>query len=150
MAHDLYDRDFYAWTQAQAEALRQRGGNQLDYDNLAEEVDDMGKRDLRECLSRVTTILEHLWKLEGSRNADPRAGWTRTILTQRIQLRRALTPSLRRMVENELLTLHSDALVLAQAAMDAEEPGTGALDAAKRWTLAQILGEDAADGHSAP
>ena len=41
----LYDIDFYAWTQEQAAALREhfRGDNRLDVEHLAEEVEDLGR-----------------------------------------------------------------------------------------------------------
>jgi len=42
-----YDTDFYAWTQAQADALRAKDWAALDLEHLAEEIDSMGKRDLQ-------------------------------------------------------------------------------------------------------
>jgi hypothetical protein len=41
-AAELYDEDFYAWTQQQAKALRThfKGDNRLDVEHLAEEVED--------------------------------------------------------------------------------------------------------------
>ncbi len=89
----------------------------------------MGKRDFRECASRIRVILEHLWKLSAYANALPRGGWKSTILTQRADLEDALTPSLRTMVEDRLEKLHADALKLAAAAFEANEP------AASRSTL---------------
>jgi hypothetical protein len=41
----LYDQDFSAWTQQQAALLRARNWHQLDYDNVAEELEALGKRD---------------------------------------------------------------------------------------------------------
>ena len=43
-----YDEDFYAWTQHQAALLRTEKWQDLDYTNLAEELESLGKRDLRE------------------------------------------------------------------------------------------------------
>lgn len=45
MADDLYDRDFFLWTREQAQALRARqaGANDLDWDRLAEEIEDVGR-----------------------------------------------------------------------------------------------------------
>ena len=39
----LYEQDFYAWTQEQAALLRDRKTRTLDYVNLAEEVESLGK-----------------------------------------------------------------------------------------------------------
>ena len=47
----LYDEDFYAWTQEQAELLRRggAGANGLDIELIAEEIEDLGKSELHAC-----------------------------------------------------------------------------------------------------
>jgi hypothetical protein len=144
---DLYDEDFYLWTQAQAEALRAEGrrkgaSNALDYENLAEEVESLGKSDLRECLSRTQTIIEHLMKLASGQQPAPRAGWKVTVLTQRTRLDLVLTKSLRAKVSARLRKLHAQARKIAEAALAAEEPGAPPIDSALSWSLKQILGEE--------
>src|SRR5262249_9612563 len=66
----LYDEDFLVWSRQQAKALRSaaRGSSNqtLDWQNLAEEIEDLGKRERRELASRVSTIIEHLIKLARS------------------------------------------------------------------------------------
>ena len=141
---DLYDRDFYAWTKAQAEALRAResASNTLDYENLAEEVESLGRSDFRESCSRIRVILLHLWKLETSPREEPRAGWRRTIRAQRNDLADVLTASLRQDVEAALEVQHQRAAKEAADALADEEPEASAIDGNRRWTLAQILGEE--------
>jgi Domain of unknown function DUF29 len=39
----LYEQDFYAWTQEQGALLRDQKTQALDYVNLAEEVESLGK-----------------------------------------------------------------------------------------------------------
>lgn len=137
----LHEEDFYLWTQAQAEALRARGANRIDYDLLAEEVEDLGKRERREAMSRTGTILEHLYKLAWSQRKEPRGGWKATVAAQRRDLRNTLTPTLRGEVERALEELHRDAALSATFAFELVEPEP-ILDPSLRWTLAQILGED--------
>ncbi|MGH6917950.1 MAG: DUF29 domain-containing protein [Geminicoccaceae bacterium] len=79
----LYERDFYAWSKAQAELLRAGRFTDLDLDHLIEEVDDLGQSLKRSVRSRLRTIIEHLLKLEYSPAQAPRGGWYDTILTQR-------------------------------------------------------------------
>jgi len=103
----LYDRDFFQWTQAQAEALRSAGagGNaRLDYENLAEEIESLGKRDRRELGSRIATIIEHLLKLEFSPAEQPRDGWRATVNRERKEVELILrdSPSLRHGLEETL------------------------------------------------
>ena len=53
--NDLYETDFYVWTQEQARLLRERRFNDLDLDNLVDEVQSVGsseKREIRTALSR--------------------------------------------------------------------------------------------------
>ena len=101
---DLYDVDFVRWTEKQAAALRQGQGSPgsfnlpLDWENLAEEIESLGKSDRRELRSQITRILRHLLKLQVSAAAEPRAGWRATIDEARTEIEGLLedSPSLRR------------------------------------------------------
>jgi hypothetical protein len=55
-----YETDFYAWTQEQAQALRARQGEALDWNNLAEEIESMGRSDADALASQLTRLLMHL------------------------------------------------------------------------------------------
>jgi hypothetical protein len=96
----LYDEDFVRWTEEQAAALRRVKGSNLplDWENLAEEIESLGKSDRRELRSQITRILRHLLKLEASSAAEPRAGWRVTIREARAEIESVLedSPSLRR------------------------------------------------------
>jgi hypothetical protein len=97
----LYKEDFALWSQQQAEALRAagRGGSnhQLDWENLAEEIADLGVSQRSYVRSHIARIIQHLTKLEYSPATDPRNGWRRTVKVARLQIQRRLrdTPSLR-------------------------------------------------------
>jgi hypothetical protein len=139
---DLYDRDFYLWTQAQADALRRRGagGNAIDYDRLAEEVTDLGKSEFREARSFVARIIEHLFKLAWSQRSEPKPGWKAEIVRFRLDAEAALTPTIRGKVEAELERLHAAAARAAALQFEAMEPDAPC-DQGLRWTLPEILGE---------
>ncbi|WP_029011156.1 DUF29 domain-containing protein [Azospirillum halopraeferens] len=99
-----YDEDHYAWTQEQArllrEAAQQRSNTSIDWEHIAEEIEDMGKSDLRTVGSHLARIVEHLLKLEFSPAAEPRGGWRKTVREQRASAVDALedSPSLRRRI----------------------------------------------------
>jgi hypothetical protein len=103
MGH-LYDQDLVLWSQEQAQAIReegQRGSNaRIDWENVAEEIESLGKSDRRAVGSHVAVILEHLIKLQASPAKDPVAGWVDTILRARDEAEQLLaeSPSLRREV----------------------------------------------------
>lgn len=59
---NLHARDFYGWTLAQADALRRRSANEIDWDHLAEELEAMGRSERRELFSRYVVLLTHLLK----------------------------------------------------------------------------------------
>ena len=50
----------------------------LDWENLAEEIDDLGPSIRHQLRSRISTIIEHLLKLEHSPASRPRRGWMDT------------------------------------------------------------------------
>jgi Domain of unknown function DUF29 len=95
----LYDQDFWLWTQAMASALKSGNFSQLDLENLAEEVESLGRSDRRELQSRLTVLLMHLLKWQFQ--VDLRSGsWKATLREQRRQIRGILndSPSLRSFV----------------------------------------------------
>ena len=72
-ADALYEEDFYAWTQQQAGLLRRMPltSNSVDAEHVAEEIEDLGRSELRTAQSLVEHIIEHLLKLEFSGSASP-------------------------------------------------------------------------------
>lgn len=91
-----YDQDFYTWTQQMAMALRQRNWTALDVENLAEEIESLGKRDRRALKSRLEILIMHLLKWQFQ--PDQRSGsWKSTITEQRLRIQDLLadSPSLR-------------------------------------------------------
>ena len=57
-ANELYEADFYAWTQEQARLLRERRWDDLDLDNLVDEVESVGRSDKRQIESRLEVVLD--------------------------------------------------------------------------------------------
>ena len=99
----LYDQDFVLWTEQQAAALRRSKGSNLplDWENLAEEIEDLGISQRTRLNSQLRRILHHLFKLDASTAADPRAGWRATIRDARAEIEDLLdaSPSLRREID---------------------------------------------------
>src|ERR1700741_4636390 len=79
----LYDQDFVAWSKQQAEALRTAariGSNpSLDWENLAEEIEDLGISQRRELKMQSRRVIEHLLNQENSRADDRRPGCIESI-----------------------------------------------------------------------
>jgi len=90
---DIYENDFHAWVQSQIHLLRMGKTNELDIEHLIEELEDMGKSNIRELESRFLILIAYLlkwqfqlatltmqWKeFEGK-------SWRKTIIEQRTQI----------------------------------------------------------------
>jgi hypothetical protein len=124
-AGSLYDRDFVLWTEEQSALLRSGQGSNLplDWQNLAEEIESLGKSDRRALTSHITRILRHLLKLAASHATAPRAGWQESIEEARgeIEILLADSPSLRREVD-ELIRKQSP-VAAKRAAADLARQG---------------------------
>jgi len=89
----LYESDFYGWTQHQADALRSKNIAALDFDNLLEEMEAMGRGEKRSLKSRLSVILAHLlkWQYQPERRGK---SWELTIAEQRDQAKDILDENL--------------------------------------------------------
>lgn len=61
---NLYEADFYSWTQEQANLLRHHEWNQLDLPNLIEEIESLGRKECQELRNRLGILIGHLLKWE--------------------------------------------------------------------------------------
>ncbi|MGH6904551.1 MAG: DUF29 domain-containing protein [Geminicoccaceae bacterium] len=99
---ELYQEDFYVWTERQAELLRARRFEDLDLEHLIEEVEELGDTKLSAVLNDARVVMEHLLKLQHSPATDPRNGRRATVREHRNRLEIELTPRLRQILQQEL------------------------------------------------
>ena len=139
-AHLCYNDDFYAWTQHQAGVLREGAYHELDIENLAEEIESLGKRDRRELGSRLQVLVMHLLKWAHQPEARG-ASWRRTIRTQRLEIEDLLSdsPSLRPRVAGMMAQRYPRSIQDA-----AEKTGLSetAFPQACPWSAAAVLNEN--------
>lgn len=57
MDNTLYERDFYQWIQTTAEYLKQRQFDLVDWDNLIEEFESIGKAQKGEIRERLLVLV---------------------------------------------------------------------------------------------
>lgn len=81
----LYERDFHEWIVAQTEALREERWSDLDWENLAEEIESAGRRDKQAVLAHLEILLAHLLKCLVQPERWTRS-WELTIREQRKQI----------------------------------------------------------------
>ncbi len=87
-----YDQDYALWFADQARLLRAGLWQQIDVAHLAEELEDMGKREQRALRSRTVVLLAHLLKY-AYQPTQRSPSWTGTIREQRKQLNALLQDS---------------------------------------------------------
>ncbi|MGH7933124.1 MAG: DUF29 domain-containing protein, partial [Candidatus Binataceae bacterium] len=101
---ELYERDYYTWLIEQARAIRQRRVEDLDWTNLAEEIEDLGKSEKRELRSQLVRLIAHLLKFAYATDQafeSNRRGWELTIRSARFDVGTLLeeSPGLRDKLE---------------------------------------------------
>ena len=103
-----YDHDFYAWTQHQAMVLRTMAvaDNRFDRENLAEEIEALGRSERDAVRNQIRRIIEHLLKLAYSSAQQPRYDWMASIAEARDTLEDQISPTLRRDAETMLAKLY--------------------------------------------
>lgn len=112
-----YETDFYLWTSRNAQLLRERRFNEIDFENIAEEIEDMGGNRKRELRSRLSILLAHLlkWKFQPMGRCS---SWKYTIDEQRDELIDLLTESPSLQYELEQKLQHAYKYALRQAEKD--------------------------------
>ncbi len=103
MHTSTYEQDFYAWTRAQAAALRAACPNRFDWEHIALELEATGRGEWDQTESRIRQILIHLLKWQFQPWLRWRS-WRNTLWVQRHDLAKLLrrNPSLRGHVEEAL------------------------------------------------
>jgi hypothetical protein len=143
----LYETDFYAWTQAQAKELRRfartRPNVPLDLAHLAEEIQDLGKSEYEAVFSLTQRIIEHLLLIEHSSATDQRLDWSDEIDKFRDQLDRKLSPTIRRRRAREFDEAFARAHRRVQRKLERcrEQQATAALPAECPYAVKQVLGD---------
>ena len=99
----LYDADFYAWANEQAKLLRAGRLSEADVENIAEEIESLGKSEKSELISRLTVLLLHLlrWRHQPALRSH---SWRQTIEQQRLHLEDHLAdnPSLKSQLDEAM------------------------------------------------
>jgi hypothetical protein len=93
----LYNCDFYQWTQVVGKRLRTRDIADLDWENAAEEIESLGRRDRSELRSRLAVLVAHLLKWQYQPELRDSSTWRAAIDEQRLQIEAVLedSPSLK-------------------------------------------------------
>ena len=132
-----YEADVVAWANEQAAFIRAGRFDLLDLEHIADEIEDVGKSELRELESRMAVLLAHLlkWQFQATHRG---VSWQVTIKTQRNNISRRLqkTPSLKSIIGTDdfWLEIWDDAVDMAT-----KETGISGFPESCPWDLEQIM-----------
>lgn len=132
---NLHDRDFNLWVEATKCAIQNRDFENMDWDNLLDEIDDMGKSEKRALESYLQRLIEHLlklqyWQLQRERNYQH---WRSEVINFRNRIKRLVkaNPSFKSLLEEIFPDILQDAIEIWE--------GQFSIPADVELTLAQTL-----------
>jgi hypothetical protein len=88
-AGPAYDRDFYSWSLEQARLVREGRWSAVDRENVAEEIESLGREQFSKLESAIRVLLVHMLKWDHQPRRRSRS-WTPSIKEQRIALNQVL------------------------------------------------------------
>jgi hypothetical protein len=127
---EFYDRDFFEWTQVNADLLSRGCFETPDIAHIAEELADLGKRNRRAVRTFLRSLILHLlkWQMQPGQRSP---SWIASIGDSRVHLKDIFeqSPSLRRFASESAGSVYPDArrfaaneTGLTQTALPAECP----------------------------
>jgi hypothetical protein len=140
--NDLYDADIVTWSEQQAALLRrlqngERVNDQVDWNNVAEEIEDVAQRQIDAVVSLLTRAFLHDLKAEAWPLSRDVPQWRADARLFRRQAQHKYRPSMRQRID--LAEIYTDALVGLPESMDATPPLP--VPAACPVTLEELLAE---------
>jgi len=138
MSAKLYDDDIALWAERQAEALRRHSGNEIDWENVAEEIESLSRNDKRAIYNRLVILCQHLLKWQFQSGARSKS-WRSSVTEARSRIGRLLreSPSLRSYPAVVLVEAYADGRKLALIETEIAD-----LPQACPWTIEQMLDPD--------
>jgi Domain of unknown function DUF29 len=133
-----YEIDILAWTEQQAALLRQRSANALDWDNIAEEIEAVGRHELRTCKSLLRQAMRHMLKAQAWPDARDASTWRADAEDFREQAAETFTPSMRQKID--LAALYARERARLPTENDGQAPTCSVAETCP-WSLDQLLGD---------
>jgi hypothetical protein len=137
MSSQLYDDDILIWAEQQADLLRRmaRGErvNDLDWEHVAEEIEDVGRSELHAVESYLRLMLVHLLKLRIWPDDPAARHWRGEIVAFQQNMDDRFTPSMRQRIDL--------ARLYGQALQQIDDESVAPIPRACPFTLDQLLTE---------
>lgn len=112
----LYETDYLQWIEMTVKNLRSQKYENVDWENLIEEIEDMGRSERRSLETNLIVVLLHL--LEWQYQPEYRSGsWESSIIEHRRRIKKSLqeSPSLNPYLESIFTEAYTEAVKQAKA-----------------------------------
>ena len=151
MNNQLYERDFNVWRETIIKKIKQQDFNDIDWEHLLLELEDMGKSEKRSFLSNLTILIAHLLKLTVQADAPEmmKGSWYSSVTEHRFRVRKDLeeNPSFKNYLHEVIFIAYADARKLAikeskNAKLGVRKPDETEYPLDFPFTIEQLLDED--------
>lgn len=109
--HPKHDEDVYGWAIHTAQLLRNKKMNEVDFDNIIEEMEALGRSEKHELINRLSLVISHLlkWQYQPTMRGH---SWIYSIKEQRKQAKIHLkdNPSLKSKLNEVLIDAYDVAM----------------------------------------
>ena len=121
-ARASYMRDFYSWLMQQARAVREGRWDAVDRENLAEEIESLGREQFNKLESALRVLLTHILKWDHQPERRSRS-WLLSMRAQRLDIEDVLAdnPSLSPRIEEALTRAYRRARLEAAKETELDE-----------------------------
>jgi hypothetical protein len=118
----IYERDFYTWSQEQAEHVRAGRWTAVDRENVAEEIESLGREQFAKMRSAIRVLLIHMLKWDHQPDRRGRS-WALSIKAQRLDLADILegNPGVRPRIDEAISKAYRQAVLEAARETGLEE-----------------------------
>ena len=152
MNNQLYERDFNVWRETIIKKIKQQDFNDIDWEHLLLELEDMGKSEKRSFfLSNLTILIAHLLKLTVQADAPEmmKGSWYSSVTEHRFRVKKDLeeNPSFKNYLHEVIFIAYADARKLAikeskNAKLGVRKPEETEYPLDFPFTIEQLLDED--------
>jgi hypothetical protein len=109
---ETYEKDYYQWTIEQVKALRERNLDNLDWENIIEEIESLGRSDYSAVSSLLMRQIEHRLKIDYTPLEECYKKWQVEIQAFKIGIKRKISPSMKPKLSQDLEEIYQDAVSL--------------------------------------
>ncbi|HAC63397.1 MAG TPA: DUF29 domain-containing protein [Cyanothece sp. UBA12306] len=147
----LYQLDFNQWREVIIKHIKERNFQEIDWENLLIELEDMGKSEKRAFISNLTILIAHLLKLMVQKDAPDsmKGSWYTSVTEHRFRIQKDLeeNPSFKAYLAEEIIKAYQDGRKLAikegqKARFCVRKPSLEEYPNQCPFTIEQLLDED--------